>query len=455
MTKKMSSVFMVSLGCPKNLVDTEVMAGNLVLGGRAIAMDEEMADIYLINTCAFLPAARQEAYDVISEAVEWKALRKGRKIVVAGCINEKLSAEQLKADFPEVDVWLRVDAMPELSRILDGGDVPECGSEPCYLADHNAPRLLLTMPHVAYLKISDGCNNRCSYCSIPGIRGSLRSRSIASVAAEAENLLAGGVKELVVIAQDITAFGADRPDDGEDIAKLIRALNDLDGKFKIRLLYTHPAHYSDEFIQAMAECDKVIPYLDIPLQHVNDRILQAMGRHTTKAAIEDLLKRMREAIPNLVMRTTFITGFPGESEAEFEELKEFMLRWKFERCGVFAFSPEPDTEASDMPDQIPLEVAEKRAEELMALQENIMLARHEEFIGKVDSVLIDDVSGSKAVGRGLLDAPDIDNHVHISDAKGLKIGEYCDIVITGAEPYRLLGKPAHKMTAKKESKKKR
>ncbi len=432
---------MVSLGCPKNLVDTEVMAGNLVVGGRRIAMDESAADIYLINTCAFLSAARSETYEAVAEAVAWKKLKKGRRIVVAGCINEKIANSELRSMFPQVDIWLRVDAIPMLSDILDGGENPACGGEPCYLADHTAPRLLLTMPHVAYLKISDGCDNRCSYCSIPGIRGSLRSRPAASVLAEARNLIEGGVRELVVIAQDITAYGADRPEDGDNIAGLVRSLNELDGDFKIRLLYTHPAHYTDEFIRAMAECGKVIPYLDIPLQHISGRILQDMGRRTSRGAVEELLERMRRMIPGLVVRTTFITGFPGETEAEFAELRDFMLQQRFERCGVFAFSPEPDTEAAKMAGQIPPETAEARAEELMMLQENIMLERHREAVGRIDRVLVDEVDGDQAFGRGAWDAPDIDNHVLIFDAAGLKVGEYYDIVITGAEPYRLTGRP--------------
>ncbi len=432
-------VFVVSLGCPKNLVDTEVMAGELVSNGYALTMDENLASIYLINTCAFLPSARAEAEEAIHEALRWKRRKLGRRVVVAGCLNEKLRDGEAQTRFPGVDVWLRVDAIPKLAEILRGGEVPVCGGEPTYLADHASPRLVLTLPHVVYLKISDGCDNRCSYCSIPGIRGGLRTRSLDSVVAEARQLLEYGARELVVIAQDITAYGHDRPESGDTIGKLIRTLNALPGDFRMRLLYTHPAHYTDEFIDAMAECDKVVPYLDIPLQHINDRILKAMGRKTTRAQIEALLKKMRERIPNLVVRTTFITGFPGETEAEFAELAAFLEAQRFERCGVFPYAPEPGTPAARLADQISGEVAEARAAALMEKQEAIMLARHREWIGRTDRVLIDAVSGNQAWGRGTLDAPDIDNELVISGAKNLQVGEFYDIVIKSATAYELKG----------------
>ncbi len=437
MNKKV--LYMVSLGCAKNLVDTEVMAGQLVTNGYLLSFDERDATVYLVNTCAFLPAARSESETAILDAIRWKKKKPGRRVVVAGCINEKLRDGEAKARFPEVDLFLRVDAIPELVKILDGAENPACGGEPTYLYDHRAPRLLLTVPQVAYLKIADGCDNRCSYCSIPGIRGALRTRPSASVLIEAKQLIANGVKELVVIAQDITAYGVDRPQSGDSIAKLVRQLDELAGDFRLRLLYTHPAHYTSDFIDAMAECKKVIPYLDIPLQHINDRILKAMGRRVDRAAIEALLAEMRRRIPNLVVRTTFITGFPGETEAEFAELKDFLGAQRFERCGVFAFSPEPGTPAAALPDQIPLRVAEARAAELMKLQKTIMLERHREWIGRTDRVLVDRVEGVTAWGRGTLDAPDIDNQVAISRGGRLQVGEYYDIVYQSATGYELRG----------------
>ncbi len=432
-------VFPVSLGCPKNLVDTEVMAGLLATSGYRLTLDEEAASIYLINTCAFLPAAREEAYAAIRDAVRWKKRRPDRRIVVTGCLPEKFRDGSLQERFPQVDVWLRVDAIPRLAAVLDGAPVPECGGEPVFLCDHTMPRLLLTMPHIAYLKIADGCDNRCAYCSIPGIRGGLRSRPAASVLTEARQLLDGGARELVVVAQDITAYGQDRPADGENAAGLIRELDALEGDFRLRLLYTHPAHYTADFIDAVAESRHVIPYLDIPLQHISDRILRAMGRRAGRADVEALLRTLRERIPDLVLRTTFIAGLPGETEAEFAELEAFLREQRFERCGVFAFSPEPGTPAARMSDQVPGKIAAERADALMALQQEIMRERQREWIGRVDRVLIDAVSGSRAFGRGTADAPDIDNRVVISHGNRLKVGEFYDIVITAADTYELRG----------------
>ena len=429
------TVYTISLGCPKNLVDTEVMTGLLLTRGFQLTDDPREADTYLVNTCAFLPEAREEAGENIRAAIRWKKQRKsGRRIVVAGCLCQKLPPATLRETYPEVDVFLPVDAIGRLPEILRGAAIPDCPGEPRFLADETMPRLLLTMPHVAFLKIADGCNNRCAYCSIPGIRGRLRCRTPESILAEAKNLLAGGVKELVVIAQDITAY--DRPGGA---GGLVRELNELDGDFRIRLLYTHPAHYTDDFISAVAECEKAIPYLDIPLQHISDRILKAQFRHVTAKQTRELLKQLRAAIPGLVLRTTFITGLPGETEAEFAELKGFIREQRFERCGVFAYSPEPDTPAANYPDQIPYEVAKARADELMALQIPIMRERNREWIGRTDRVLIDEVGRGGAFGRGTPDAPEIDNRVRISASRRLKTGHFYDIVYVGADEFELQG----------------
>ena len=428
------TVFTVSLGCPKNLVDTEVMTGLLLTRGFQLTADPREADIYLINTCAFLPEAREEAGENIREAIRWKKRSRTRRIVVAGCLCQKLPPATLRETYPEVDIFLPVDAIGRLPEILRGAEVPQCPGEPGFLADDTMPRLLLTLPHVAFLKIADGCNNRCAYCSIPGIRGSLRCRTPESVVTEAKNLLEGGVKELVVIAQDITAY-----DQAGGIGGLVRRLDALDGDFRIRLLYTHPAHYTDDFISAVAESAKVIPYLDIPLQHISDRILKAQRRHVTAKRTRELLTQLRASIRDLVLRTTFITGLPGETEAEFAELKDFVREQRFERCGVFAFSPEPGTPAAGFPDQIPYEIAKARADELMELQRPIMRERNRAWIGRTDRVLIDDASRTEAVGRGSLDAPEIDNLVRISSSRRLKVGQFHDIVYTGADEFELQG----------------
>lgn len=430
-----NTVFIVSLGCPKNLVDTEVMAGLLLTHGFMLAEDPAQANLYLINTCAFLPEAREEAYDNIREAIHWKKKRKNaRKIVVTGCLCQKVPSEELQKAYPEVDIFLPVDGIGKLADILQGAPLPRCLGKPTFLADETLPRLLLTLPHVAFLKIADGCNNCCAYCSIPGIRGSLRCRTQESVLKEAGNLLDGGARELVLIAQDITAY--DQPG---GLGALLRELNRLDGDFRIRLLYTHPAHYTDDFIDAVAECTKVIPYLDIPLQHISDRILKEQFRRVTTARTRELLSSLRARIPNLVLRTTFITGLPGETEAEFEELKDFIREQRFERCGVFAYSPEPDTPAANYPDQIPYEIAQTRADELLELQQAIMQERNREWIGKKDRVLIDQVLPDGACGRGTLDAPDIDNLVWVTSSEPLEEGQFYDVVYTEADEFELHG----------------
>ena len=434
--------YLVSLGCPKNLVDSEVLCAQLLVNGFQMTDDPAEATLYLINSCAFLPSARREVAEEIREAVRWKKRRKNRRIVVAGCLPERLRDRDIQEQYPEVDLFLRVDAMEHLVEILRGAKHPVCEGEPTYLADHRVPRLLLTLPFVAYLKISDGCDNRCCYCSIPLIRGGLRSRPMDSVLTEARDLIAGGVRELVVIAQDITAYGADRPESGDSIGKLVRALNALKGNFRIRLLYTHPAHYSDDFIAAVAESSKVIPYFDIPLQHISDRILSAQHRHVTQAQIRHWIAKIRKEIPGAVLRTTFIAGLPGETEAEFEELKAFMREIRFERAGVFSYAAEPDTPAAEMPDQVPNEIAEARAGELMELQQEIMQSRHEEWIGRKDKVLIQYKNRGRAYGRGTLDAPDIDNDVVITGGGRLKIGEYYDIVYERVNDFSLEGSVA-------------
>ena len=293
----MRGVFLVSLGCPKNLVDTELLAGALLSSNRHITFDDRQADIYIINTCAFIPAARKEAEEAIKTAVKWKKRVKKmtRHIIVAGCLPQYDKGGDYRKLYPEVDVWMGVNNIPELEKIIKSFDqadekiIPEIAENPNYLYNHTEPRLQLTLPHMAYLKIADGCNNHCSYCAIPSIRGELRSRTIVSVVAEAKILIENGVKELVIIAQDITVFGHDRPQDNENLAKLLQQLEALEGDFKLRLLYTHPAHYTDELIEVIKNSKKILPYLDMPLQHISDRILKDMNRHVTKEQVLALL----------------------------------------------------------------------------------------------------------------------------------------------------------------------
>lgn len=430
--KNPSPVFyLVALGCPKNLVDAELLSGALMKNGYTLSLEPEAADVYIVNTCAFLPAARDEAVREIETALEWKRRAPGRRVAVCGCLTEydKSSGEYAKR-FPEVDLWSPVNDVERVGELLSGS-APSTG-KPCYLNSDVSPRLQLTIPHLAYLKIADGCNNHCTYCAIPKLRGALRTRPQASVVREAEMLAASGVREIVLVAQDITAFGMDRTGDGETLCSLLRALEALPGDFSIRLLYTHPAHYTDELIDFLASSRRVLPYLDIPLQHISDRILKAMNRHVTRSGIETLLTKLRAAIPGLTLRTTFIVGFPGESEAEFAELCGFCRDFKFERMGVFPYAAEAGTPAARLKGQIPTEVADERAALLMRRQIARMKRRNRSMIGSTMRVLVDAVDPAGfAVSRGAMDAPEIDNAVLIRNGRRLHPGDWVDVRIVG------------------------
>lgn len=430
--KKSAPVFyLVALGCPKNLVDAELLSGALMKNGYSLSLDPDAADVYIVNTCAFLPAARGEAAREIEAALEWKSRIPGRRVAVCGCLTEyDKSSGEYKKRFPEVDLWSPVNDVEHVGELLAGA-APSTG-KPCYLNSDVSPRLQLTLPHLAYLKIADGCNNCCTYCAIPKLRGVLRTRPQASVVREAEMLVSSGVRELVLVAQDTTAFGMDRPGSGEDLCSLLRALEALPGDFSIRLLYTHPAHYTDELIGFLASSRRVLPYLDIPLQHISDRILKTMNRHVTRAGIETLLTKLRAAIPDLTLRTTFIVGFPGESEEEFAELCDFCRDFKFERMGVFPYAAEAGTPAAKLKGQISAEVADERAAILMRRQIARMKRRNRKMVGATARVLVDAVdSAGFAVARGAMDAPDIDNAVLIRDGRRLHPGDRVLVRIVG------------------------
>ena len=436
-------VYLVSLGCPKNLVDSEVMAGVLLTNGILLNFDKNSAGYYLINTCAFLPGARSECESAIEEGIRWKKRHpEVRKLIVAGCLIQQDKEKLIRSKYPEVDAWSGVDGVADIFKTFKAakaGYTTGDADKPTYLYDENTPRLQLTLPHVAYLKISDGCDNCCAYCSIPLIRGGLRSRSIESVLAEAKNLIANNVKELIVIAQDVTAYGADL-NDGTTLAKLLHEMDKLEGDFFIRLLYTHPAHYTDEFFAEYAVNRHIVPYLDIPLQHINSDILRKMGRKTDRSTIEKVLQKIRAARPETAIRTTFITGLPGEGEEEFAELMEFAKEQKFARLGVFSYSPEPGTPAAARTDRVESSVAEERAEKIMLQQENIALEYNQSLINKTVTVICDEADGRNGAGRTLADAPEIDNIVYFTGNKRLQAGEIYQVLITEAETFDLYGK---------------
>lgn len=389
-------LYAVSLGCPKNLVDTEMLTGAFVNAGVSLTFDPDCATVYLINTCAFLASARNEAVEAITEGALWKKENPAGKLVVTGCLAAHQELENFKKRFPEVDIWA---APNELDKVIP---LPCPGGVPL--------RLQLTLPHVAYLKIADGCDNRCAYCLIPSLRGDKKSRSIASCIAEARQLVDVGVRELILIAQDTTAFG----ENGETFAGLLRALEEMPGFFRYRILYTHPAHYTDELIEVLSKAKKFIPALDIPLQHISDAMLDRMNRHTDSRWIRELVKKLRSAIPGIALRTTFITGFPGETEEDFQALVDFTAESRFERMGVFAFSPEPGTPAALMAHQVDPETADRRAKELMRRQHLRTARANAKLVGKVMEIMLDDVDGEYAVGRSDADAPDIDQNVYVA-----------------------------------------
>lgn len=548
-------VGLISLGCAKNLVDAEIMLGSLLKGGVEITNDAARADVMIVNTCSFIDSAQEESVDTILESTEVReAQNRGQGLVVSGCLSQRFR-EELPKLFPEVDAFMGIDQVAQVAEIvkqahhhraekisgkkpsarahkskvttrlaelekartldshekeaslrgtdkfgktkavvtpaLSAAAIFDVTARPIYIPDYETPRFRLTPKHFAYVKIAEGCNHPCSFCIIPRMRGSHRSRTQKDVVAEAKSLLADGVKELNLISQDSTYYGLDLranhsraisspekfsaaakslPTDATTICTLLRELNSLKGDFWIRLLYTHPAHWTDELIQTIAGCKKVARYVDIPLQHIHENMLERMRRETSKQYIVDLIARIRAGIPGIALRTTFIVGFPGETEASFNELLEFIETTRFERLGVFAYSKEDGTRAGAMAGQLSDKVKQKRRELAMAAQHQIAKQVSQAFVGRTLKVLIEgkatakqlaaanvsswehglmreaDTSGAKLptgeflVARGEADAPDIDGRVYV---KGhLPVGSFATVKIIGHTDYDLIAQPA-------------
>jgi len=425
----------VSLGCPKNLVDSERMLGMLRLDGYELVDDPRGADFVVVNTCGFIEAARQESFAAIDEMLELKRRGELRGVIVSGCLAERQREALLEAR-PEIDHLVGVFGREEVTKVADRllGGLNEQRTVFHPAPTHPLPdtaRLRITPQHFAFLKISEGCDRLCTFCAIPRMRGKHHTKPIEEVVAEARELAADGVRELVIVAQDTTYYGVDlygRP----RLAELVRELEQVEGLEWIRLMYLYPMYVTDELIETIAGSRRIMPYLDLPLQHINDRLLRRMQRRVTRRETEELLAKLRSRIANLVLRTTFITGFPGETEAEFAELVHFIQEQRFERLGVFTYSFEPDTPAARLPDHLPEEVKQERRSRLMAAQQEIAFAWNEAQIGQQREILIDAaVPGEKNawVGRSFADAPDVDGVVYVT-GEGLSVGAMvpCEIV---------------------------
>lgn len=549
-------VGLISLGCAKNLVDAEIMLGSLLKDGVEITNDAASADAVIVNTCSFIDSAQEESVDTILESVELRnANQRGQAVIVSGCLSQRFR-EELPKLMPEVDAFMGIDQVAQVGEIVSkaiatratkipgvtsrtqkgkvvsrlneleknrpldahdqessvrgtdkfgktktvlGKNIPAAAPlfdvtpRPVFIPDYDTPRFRLTPKHFAYVKIAEGCNHPCSFCIIPRMRGSHRSRQQSDIVKEVKALIADGVKEINLISQDSTYYGLDlRPNhsraisspekfnaatkslsaDATTICTLLRELNKLKGDFWIRLLYTHPAHWTDELIQTIAECKKLARYIDIPLQHIHENMLERMRRETSQQYIVDLIAKIRAGIPGIAIRTTFIVGFPGETEASFNALLDFIRDTKFERLGVFAYSKEDGTRAGAMAGQLTDRVKQKRRELAMAAQHKVAVAVSESFVGREIKVLIEGEADAKQlqsanvsswehglirenekssaqlkghyfVARGEADAPDIDGRVYIRAAKGsLPIGQFATVKIIGHTDYDLIAKVA-------------
>ena len=475
-------VGMISLGCAKNLVDAEIMLGSVLQRGMEITARAEDADVLVVNTCAFIDSAKEESIDAILEAHQQRGLngRPNQKLIVSGCMSQRFST-QLREALPEVDAFIGLDQVGELGAIVEkilskhptsnaqrptsnadsstlrvgrwvlnvdsdncAADLAFANTRPTYIPDYDTPRFRLTPAHFAYVKIAEGCNHPCSFCVIPQMRGRHRSRPVQSVVAEIQELVREGVREINLISQDTTYYGMDlwqkkagprQPVNsaaGPSLVGLLREIQKIEGEFWVRLLYTHPAHWSDELIETIAECDKVARYIDIPLQHIDDSMLEGMRRETLRAHIESLIDKLRSGIPGVALRTTFIVGFPGETEKEFETLLNFIRDTRFERLGIFKYSQEEGSRAAKMSNQIPLKIKNSRYRLAMSLQQQIAYEIARGKVGTELKLLVDEPHIARSEG----DAPDVDARVVLS--KAASVGEFVWRKITGSRGYDLL-----------------
>jgi ribosomal protein S12 methylthiotransferase len=446
----MKKVGFVSLGCPKNLVDSEVMMGQLKEAGYEITNKADEAETLVVNTCGFIESAKQESIEAILEATNAKAGGAAKRVVVTGCLVERYRDELIK-ELPEVDFFLGTN---EINRIVEAADekknfrelplLPIGNKTATYLYDFDTPRYRATGSYTAFIKIAEGCDRPCAFCSIPQMRGSFRSRRFGSILKEAEDLVGQGVKEVVLIAQDSSRFGEDLGE-RDALAKLIRALGEIEGLEWIRVMYAYPTHISDEFLDAIRETPKAVKYLDMPLQHASRNVLKLMRRGGSRQSLEKLIRRIREKVPGITIRTTFITGFPGETEEDFEELLEFVRNCEFDNVGVFTYSDEEGTPAFELPNKVDPKIARRRRARLMKEQAKISKRKNKEKIGKTFRVLFEGLSQESDLlfqGRTEGQAQEIDGYILINDMpEGFepRVGEFYNVKINEAHEYDLIG----------------
>lgn len=439
----------VSLGCPKNLVDSETMLGLIHEENYEISNDPSEAEIIIVNTCGFIESAKEESINTILQMAEYKKSGSCKYIIVTGCLSQRY-AEELFNELPEADAIAGVEVYDEIGsiikRVMNGERfimLERSKPDVIYTSKETfLPRILTTPSYTAYLKIAEGCDNCCSYCAIPKIRGPYRSKPMEQVLKEAKALADNGVKELIVVAQDTTRYGEDLPGGKLLLADLLKELNKIESLKWIRVMYCYPNNFTDELIETFASLDKVCKYVDLPLQHASNRLLASMNRYDTREEVETLLAKMRKRIPGIVIRTTFIVGFPGETDADFEELKEFVEQQRFENAGVFAYSQEEGTVAGAMPNQIPDEIKQERYHELMALQAQISEEIHKDTEGQTLEVLVEGIEEDGSglhYGRSYREAPDIDGLVFIENPGDIKPGCFVKVNILQGFTYESVG----------------
>jgi len=447
----MNKVGFISLGCPKNLVDSEVMMGQLKQKGYKITADAREADTVVVNTCGFIDSAKKESIEAILEAARLKTDGKATRLIVAGCLVERYR-DELKAEMPEVDAFIGTSQINDILGVCDPRTntrslpVISLGNQSAtYLYDESTPRVLATPSHYAFIKIAEGCDRPCAFCFIPQMRGHFRSRRFGSIVAEAHQLAEEGVKELILVAQDSSRYGEDLGKQ-DALAHLLRELAQTDGIEWVRVMYTYPTHVSDAFLDVLADEPKAVKYLDIPLQHASQNVLKLMKRGGNRASLERLIERVRHRVPDIAVRTTFITGFPGETEDDFQELLAFVKNVEFDRVGVFTYSDEEGTPAFNLPSKVNPKIAKRRRDQLMNEQARISSRKNRARVGETVRVLFEGESNESELlwqGRMETQAPDIDGCVLINDAPEDLIprpGELVNVLITKAQAYDLVGR---------------